>query len=271
MSYPKEQLHEFEELILDLHPHWWFMARAIGALILTSVFAIAMLALGNQPLMLFAALLLLVALGWFLARFVKWATTDFALTSDRVIYREGVIAKKGIEIPLERINTMFFQQGVFERIMGLGNLEIESASKDGAQVFECLRKPSAVQNEIYRQMEINQNRRFDRVSNSINAHLPQGPQTAPGYPQPQQPAQQPQYQAQYQAQNPAPQPYVATDPTLPAVPPQHQPQQAGQPTPTAGAAQSIYDQIEQLTRLRDQGMISDAEYQAKKTELLGRM
>src|SRR5262245_43995330 len=159
MAYPREMLHEFEELILDLHPHWWFMAKSIAALVAAAIFAIAMLAIGApDALKILAAVLLLVALGWFLARFIKWATTDFVLTSDRVIWREGVIAKKGIEIPLERINTIFFQQGIFERILGLGDLEIESASKDGAQVFDDIRKPSAVQNEIYRQMEINSNR-----------------------------------------------------------------------------------------------------------------
>ncbi|MBI2704607.1 MAG: PH domain-containing protein [Actinobacteria bacterium] len=254
MAYPRDQLHEYEELILDLHPHWWFMSKAIFVLVLTVVFAIFSFVIGNSPLQLFAAILLLLALGWFLARFIKWATTDFVLTSDRVIYREGVIAKKGIEIPLERINTMFFQQGIFERIFGLGNLEIESASKDGAQVFDDIRKPSAVQNEIYRQMEINQNRRFDRVSNGISTAM-QHPQPAPPYPQTPQ----------------SPNPYV-DQPATPYDPTQVQGQPPSAPASPATPGQaSIYDQIEQLSRLRDQGMISEAEYEAKKIELLGRM
>jgi membrane protein YdbS with pleckstrin-like domain len=226
MAYPRDQLHQTEELILDLHPHWWFMARSIFALAASLIFAILMLKVDNDPLKYFAAILVLVALGWFLVRFCKWATTDFVLTSDRVIFREGVIGKKGIEIPLERINTIFFQQRIIERILGLGNLEIESASKDGAQVFEAIRKPSAVQNQIYQQMEVNSNRRFDRVSEGIGDQLGHmQPSAAPG------------------------------------------------PTPPAAAApgHSIPEQIEQLSRLRDQGMISPEEYEAKKTELLNRM
>jgi membrane protein YdbS with pleckstrin-like domain len=233
MAYPRDQLHQTEELILDLHPHWWFMARSIFALALALIFAIAMLAVSApDPIKILSAILLLVALGWFLVRFCKWATTDFVLTSDRVIFREGVVAKKGIEIPLERINTIFFQQRILERVLGLGNLEIESASKDGAQVFEAIRKPSAVQNQIYQQMEVNSNRRFDRVSQGINDHL--GAQAQP-QPQPQ-----------------------------PQAPPQPQPQ-------AAPAAANIPEQIEQLSRLRDQGMISPEEFEAKKTELLNRM
>jgi membrane protein YdbS with pleckstrin-like domain len=228
MAYPRDQLHQTEELILDLHPHWWFMARSILALGLAGIFAVAMLAVGApDPIKILAAILLLVALGWFLVRFCKWATTDFVLTSDRVIFREGVVAKKGIEIPLERINTIFFQQRIVERILGLGNLEIESASKDGAQVFEAIRKPSAVQNQIYQQMEVNSNRRFDRVSQGIGDQLEHM------------------------------QPPAGAAPVPPAQP--------------AAPSHTIPEQIEQLSRLRDQGMISPEEFEAKKTELLNRM
>jgi hypothetical protein len=48
--------------------------------------------------------------------------------------------------------------------VGTGDLVIESAGERGRQAFDNARKPSAVQNEIYRQMEANENRKFDRIS-----------------------------------------------------------------------------------------------------------
>jgi hypothetical protein len=36
-------------------------------------------------------------------------------------------------------------------------------------------------------------------------------------------------------------------------------------------AQSVPEQIEQLAALRDRGMLTDAEFQAKKADLLSRM
>ncbi len=80
------------------------------------------------------------------------------VTSQRVIHRVGVISKHGIEVPLERINTVFFNQSVFERMLGAGDLGIESAGERGSETFEDVRKPAIVQNEIYRQMEANSNR-----------------------------------------------------------------------------------------------------------------
>ena len=51
------------------------------------------------------------------------------------------------------INNINFNQGIFERVIGTGNLEIESAGKDGQTVFDNIRHPDGVQQEIYKMME----------------------------------------------------------------------------------------------------------------------
>jgi membrane protein YdbS with pleckstrin-like domain len=215
MPYPHDALAPHEELILDLHPHWWFIAKS-GVVLVVAIIAglFAAVVMKNEALQWLVAVWILVSVVWFLTRFVQWISTHFVLTSDRVMSREGVLAKRGIEIPLERVNTVFFKQGIFERLLGLGDLEIESASKDGAQRFEDVRRPSEIQKEIYIQMENNDNRKVDRMGGVISGA--QHPQGAP-------------------------------------------------------AAVSIADQINQLAQLRDQGHLTEAEFQAKKAELLNRM
>ena len=85
------------------------------------------------------------------------------VTTDRCIYRSGIIAKRGIEIPLERINTIFFEQGFIDRLVRAGSLVIESAGEMGRQTFEDVRDPVHVQNVLYQEMEDNENRKFDRI------------------------------------------------------------------------------------------------------------
>ena len=222
MSYPKQLLHDYEELILDLHPHWWMLVKGVAPLVIAMVLGVVALGGGwADPIKIFFALCVLVGLIYFLRVFLTWVSTDFVLTSDRVIYREGIIAKRGIEIPLERINTIFFEQRIFERMLGLGDLQIESASKDGAQVFDDIRNPSAVQNEIYQQMELNDRRNFDRLGQQVTGAAAAAAQAAPAAPQP--------------------------------------------------PAQTIPQQIEHLSQLRDKGVLTEEEFQAKKAELLGRM
>ena len=95
----------------------------------------------------------------FAGRFVSWVTTRFILTTDRLINRSGFIKRQGIEIPLERVNTVFFSQTILERIIGSGDLVIESAGEQGQQMFSDIRKPLVVQNQIHLEMEANADRR----------------------------------------------------------------------------------------------------------------
>jgi uncharacterized membrane protein YdbT with pleckstrin-like domain len=90
---------------------------------------------------------------------LRWATTHFVLTTERLIFRTGVVAKFGREIPLERINDVTFSQSLFERMIGAGDLLLESAGEHGQSRFSNIRDPEAVQLEIYRQMEANDRRR----------------------------------------------------------------------------------------------------------------
>jgi len=63
-----------------------------------------------------------------------------------VIFREGVLARRGVEIPLERVNNVNFAQSILERMLGAGDLLIESASEVGQQLFGDIRNPEQVQN-----------------------------------------------------------------------------------------------------------------------------
>jgi uncharacterized membrane protein YdbT with pleckstrin-like domain len=99
---------------------------------------------------------LVVLLATVVGRVLRWATTHFVLTTERLIFRSGVVAKFGREIPLERINDVTFSQSLFERMIGAGDLLIESAGERGQETFSDIPHPDAVQQEIYRQMEANQ-------------------------------------------------------------------------------------------------------------------
>jgi uncharacterized membrane protein YdbT with pleckstrin-like domain len=161
---PLKLLNDGEEVVLDLHPHWWFLAKPTAALLGAIVLGVlVLLNVDNGIVQLLAGFLILAALGWWLRRYLGWRTTNFVVTTDRLIHRHGVLAKHGIEIPLERVNNVLFSQRIFDRLLGAGDLVIESAGESGRQAFSDVRKPSAVQNEIYRQIEANENRKFDRI------------------------------------------------------------------------------------------------------------
>ena len=167
MPYPKKLLNDNETVALDLHPHWWFFAKSGASMLVSILVGVAsMIWLDGdvQKVVNWIAIAgIVISAVLLVSRYIQWFTTNFVITSDRLIYRHGVLSKHGIEIPLERVNTVFFSQTIIERMLGSGDLVIESAGEQGRQSFANVRKPSAVQNEIYKQMEANENRKFDRI------------------------------------------------------------------------------------------------------------
>jgi len=171
VPFSRKLLNEDEDLVLDLHPHWVYFLKSGLVFIAAVALGIWLLTWDSPDFVgIGSAGLIVLALLWLGLTYTKWVTTNFVVTTDRLIYRHGVLSKHGIEIPLERVNTVFFSQSILERIVGSGDLVIESAGELGRQDFSNVRKPSAVQNEIYKQMEANENRKFDRVNAPRVAH-----------------------------------------------------------------------------------------------------
>jgi uncharacterized membrane protein YdbT with pleckstrin-like domain len=204
MPYPKHLINEGEQVALDLNPHWWYFSKHILTGIPLALALVGVLALDDDARKylgyVWGALAIVWAI-WLFLKFLSWRFTHFVVTSDRVIYRHGVLAKRGVEIPLERINNINFEQRIFERIIGAGDLQIDSAGKEGQSYFTDIRHPDGVQQEIYRQME--------------------------GYDK----------------------------------------KKAGWSAPKTSAS----DELEKLAGLRDKGVISAEEFEAKKADLLERM
>jgi len=175
MPFPTRLLIEGEELILDLRPHWIALVRAVGVAILTIVAWIVFLPRlpdGSSHDVLFWLVIglgILAMLWWTVRDSVHWATSHFVVTSDRVIHRQGLIAKNSMEIPLEAINDVRFHQGVFERMIGAGDLIIQSASESGREVFGDIRHPEDVQKTIYHQGEQNQKRMYQGMGSGAAA------------------------------------------------------------------------------------------------------
>ena len=159
MGFPSRGLNPDESIALDMHPHWWYFVEPAVTLVGVITAAIVVkLKFGSdgtfdRMLQFVAVAALVVSAVWLLSRYLKWITTHFVITSQRVIFRQGLIAKSGIEIPLERVNNVNFSQGIIERLLGAGDLLIESGGEDGQQRFTDIRQPEEVQNLIHAQME----------------------------------------------------------------------------------------------------------------------
>jgi membrane protein YdbS with pleckstrin-like domain len=161
MPFPRKNLNAYEEVAVDLNPHWWFLiepAATMGAVIIASI--LLNMYFDVTVLRWISVAALVIAVLWMAWRLITWKSTYFVVTSDRVIYQAGVFAKRGIQIPLERVNNVNFHQGLFERMLGTGDLLIESGGEQGQQRFSDIKHPDKVQNLIHASIESNENRKF---------------------------------------------------------------------------------------------------------------
>jgi len=156
VTFPRHLLNDHEEVILDLHPHWWALAGPAAALVsslsVAVVAAVGVHGAAHDPVVIALLVVVLVALWWFVRRYLRWATTRFVLTTDRLILRSGVLARQGCELPLERVDDITFHQSLFERVLGAGDLRVESGGERARHVFPRIPRPARVQNEIWRQV-----------------------------------------------------------------------------------------------------------------------
>lgn len=176
MAFSRKWLNPDEELILDLNPHWWHFVAPVGGLIAATVAAVFLTKWSaSMPWRWLEQLLgwsrwaiVGVALVFLVVRALVWSTTHFVVTSHRVIFRHGVIGKIGIDIPLERVNNVSIHQSVFERIVGAGNLLIESGGEEGQQRFTDISDPDEVQNIIHNAIRIHGGSRSSGASGSVS-------------------------------------------------------------------------------------------------------
>ena len=159
MAFPRRLLVEGEELVLDLRPHPVALVLPVIATVVTVGVGIWLMTLvdGTWTWIALAAIAL-VLIVYPVRRLTDWLTSHFVVTSDRIIHRQGLIAKSSMEIPLEAINDVRFEQGVFDRLVGAGTLVVQSASEAGREEFAHIRNPEHVQKTIYHQGELNQTR-----------------------------------------------------------------------------------------------------------------
>jgi uncharacterized membrane protein YdbT with pleckstrin-like domain len=174
MAFPRKLLNEGEDVVLDLRPHWWVFVKPALAVIVSAVLVVVVAnGIDNEWPTYAAVALLLAAAAWLLVRYLRWATTNFVVTTDRLIHRTGVLGKWGREIPLERLNDISVNQTFFERIIGAGDLMIESGGERGQQHFTDVRRPFIVQNTIYREIEREHARKADRAAGTRELSVPE--------------------------------------------------------------------------------------------------
>ncbi len=193
MAGPRFELMPHERMVLHAHPHWWYFYKQVaGGVVVLGLFLLRRVA-DDALATVLGWVVLIAAVVWLadtVYEFVQWQTTRFAVTTERVAYQRGIIRRRGVSIPLNRINNVNFDQSLIARLLNNGIVTIESAGETGDSVFENIPDPARVRTIIFEQIEADEQADSQRDAAALAEVMRQVPSAAPSAPSTQERLQQ---------------------------------------------------------------------------------
>ena len=150
-----------ENLVIKAHPHWITFIRS---LIVPAVLIIAVLwadfsnllsgtnlPANLRPLLTLAAVTL--AGLWLIVVWIRWQSTAYTLTDQRIKIETGVFGRQEKVIPIDRVQDCTTKQSVFGRMLGYGRVEVDAAGAQGAEILDHLPDPGTFRDQVFVQSE----------------------------------------------------------------------------------------------------------------------
>ena len=145
-----------ERLLVSSSRHWVVLLRPIATTILAAIVLLVVLTLLPLAGELRLFLMLGVALAGILIinlYYWGWRAHEYVLTDQRVIINEGIVSKFSRSIAIDRIQDLTTFQGLWGRTWGFGDIELESAGREGAEMLSTVPRPQQLRNAIFAQIE----------------------------------------------------------------------------------------------------------------------
>jgi uncharacterized membrane protein YdbT with pleckstrin-like domain len=172
MPYPDKLLAEDEEIVRHLHPHWltvfWPVVRFL-LIVGAASFAAALFPPSPQQGMLrllVLAVAVVVLLLTVVVPLLRWRTTHYVITTHRLLFREGIMARRGRDLGLARITDVSYTQTLWERIINSGTITIQSAGEH-ATVLKQIPDSDGVQQLLNHMVEEDADRRAQESAGYI--------------------------------------------------------------------------------------------------------
>jgi hypothetical protein len=311
MGYTDSLLAEGEVVAMRGRQHWLALLldsrAAIGVWVLAAVLFAANIIFritGDASRLIGYVVLALLVIGLviFAYRWLRWVNQAYLVTNRRILKVEGILNKRSMDSSLEKINDLVLEENILGRMLDYGDLDIVTASDVAIDRFRMLNHAKTFKKEMLDQKLQLEQGDFYRPSPPIMAttpavaaqFAPPPAPTEPAEPSPvptppttfepgpapetsfaPEPAAEPEWAA-------APSSSTASGSTPPAAPsPAPASELAADEAAARGATVGADDEddetrdvtrtLARLADLRDRGAITAEDYDAKKTELLGRL
>lgn len=126
--YITSTLEEGEQIVLRGRLHWSAVSQYLFFALLLLLVAAGLVAGGyfsaRQELYFVAAVCLVLAVAVYVVGRVVRTKTEFAVTTNRFVQKDGILNIQMMEMPLFKIETVIFYQSFWQRLLGTGSIEL---------------------------------------------------------------------------------------------------------------------------------------------------
>jgi len=148
VGYVERHLLAGEQVVYKTRLHWMLFLKPALVVLGGIVLMVVLRPVQDPPwLWMIGAAVTLIGLGWGLVHYVELMTSEFAVTSSRLILKVGLISRYTTELLLTKVETIGVQQGLMGRMLGYGDL-IVTGTGGAREVFRRVRDPIGFRNHV---------------------------------------------------------------------------------------------------------------------------
>lgn len=148
MGYVERHLLPNEQVLYKTRLHWILFLRP-GTLVIAGIILAAALWQVPEPSWLWygGGAVAVAGLLWLAVRYVELMTSEFAVTTTRLIFKVGLVARYTTELLLSKAETIGVAQSLLGRILNFGDLTVIGTGGT-REVFQRVRDPIGFRNHV---------------------------------------------------------------------------------------------------------------------------
>ncbi|MEO0128550.1 MAG: PH domain-containing protein [candidate division WOR-3 bacterium] len=155
MSYIDDNLMSGEHIIYRAKLHWVVFGIPIIFAVIIAVITLVLFFAGGDTIAMGYVFLffLLIAIIWVVSSFISFKTSEFGVTSKRVLVKVGWIRRNSLEILLAKIEGIQANQGILGRILNYGTIVIKGTGGT-SNPFHKIEAPFEFRKKVQEQIDL---------------------------------------------------------------------------------------------------------------------
>jgi uncharacterized membrane protein YdbT with pleckstrin-like domain len=150
VGYVERHLLADERVLYKTRLHWILYLKPLLLTVVGGALTVALAQVSDPPWLWYAGLAVaLIGALWWAVRWIELRTSEFAVTSMRLIFKVGLVARYTTELLLAKVETISVTQSLPGRLLNYGDLTV-TGTGGAREVFARVHDPVAFRNEVQR-------------------------------------------------------------------------------------------------------------------------